>query len=496
MRRIAPLLFLPVFLSSGYPATLTVDPNGGGDHGDIQSAIDAAEDGDTVLVEPGEYRTPLPITFQGKAIIVRAAGGAGQTILRLAEEPWEPSFACVVAFHRKETSASMLIGFTVTGGRGMKTSPSERSGGGIACFNGSSPIIQGCVIEGNSADRGGGVYVSSGSTAWLLDCIIRRNSALSGGGILSEGLVDMRRTVLSGNFAADLGGGMACFNGAAVENSLFCGNVAAGGGGIIAQWLILRCQHCTFHGNRATQYGGGIANSYDNQARIGNCLFWENEAPLGRAIAVWDAFGTGGTSIYSCLVEGGHAGVEVEAGNSPEWGGRNLQEAPLLAAPGHWDDGGTPDEPSDDTWVDGDYHLLEGSPAIDAGGQEYALEEDIELHQRPCGESVDIGAYEFCLQPGARFRRGDVDGSGTLDLADVIVALYYQFKGGAEPDCLDAADVDDDGELTLTDAIRSIGYQFAGELEKVPGPPGPFHCGPDVEEDDLSPCGYPPEICD
>jgi len=34
---------------------IVVDPSGGGDFTEIQPAIDAAADGDTVLVQPGEY---------------------------------------------------------------------------------------------------------------------------------------------------------------------------------------------------------------------------------------------------------------------------------------------------------------------------------------------------------------------------------------------------------------------------------------------------------
>ena len=47
---------IAILYSSSFPAaTLTVDLNGGADYTDIQSAIDAAKDGDTVLVKPGEY---------------------------------------------------------------------------------------------------------------------------------------------------------------------------------------------------------------------------------------------------------------------------------------------------------------------------------------------------------------------------------------------------------------------------------------------------------
>ena len=41
---------LPVFAK-----TITVDLNGAGDFTEIQAAIDAAADGDTVLVKPGDY---------------------------------------------------------------------------------------------------------------------------------------------------------------------------------------------------------------------------------------------------------------------------------------------------------------------------------------------------------------------------------------------------------------------------------------------------------
>jgi len=93
------------------------------------------------------------------------------------------------------------------------------------------------------------------------------------------------------------------------------------------------------------------------------------------------------------------------------------------------------------------------------------------------------------------FKRGDTDGNGSLDLTDVIRTLTWQFVGGVEISCPDAADIDDDGEISLTDAIRSLSYQFAGIAGTAPEPPGPLGCGTDARPDALPECVYPPESC-
>src|SRR5512143_3537222 len=90
-------------------ATLTVDLNGGADYADIQSAIDAAADGDTVRVKPGEYVITEPINFNRlhdpanpasppvKNIAVRSEGGAEVTVIRMGV-PKESTWASVVVF--------------------------------------------------------------------------------------------------------------------------------------------------------------------------------------------------------------------------------------------------------------------------------------------------------------------------------------------------------------------------------------------------------------
>jgi hypothetical protein len=85
----------------------------------------------------------------------------------------------------------------------------------------------------------------------------------------------------------------------------------------------------------------------------------------------------------------------------------------------------------------------------------------------------------------SRFQRGDVNGSGTINITDVVNLLDALFLGGTAPACLDAADTDDNGRLVLTDAVYLLNHLFQGG----PAPPAPGKdCGPDPTVDDLEDC--------
>ncbi len=79
------------------------------------------------------------------------------------------------------------------------------------------------------------------------------------------------------------------------------------------------------------------------------------------------------------------------------------------------------------------------------------------------------------------FVRGDCNGDGTINLADPICNLSYQFKEGPTI-CLDAQDTNDDGEVNVADPLYSLAYLFV----EGPPPPGPFlGCGFDPTVDEL-----------
>ena len=105
----------------------------------------------------------------------------------------------------------------------------------------------------------------------------------------------------------------------------------------------------------------------------------------------------------------------------------------------------------------------------------------IEIPGGPEDLSISTRAPE--VESEERFKRGDTDGNGALQLTDGIRILNTLFMGAAMPVCLDAADTDDNGVVQLTDGIVIFQFLFVGGT--VPAEPGPFACGGDPTDDDI-----------
>lgn len=89
------------------------------------------------------------------------------------------------------------------------------------------------------------------------------------------------------------------------------------------------------------------------------------------------------------------------------------------------------------------------------------------------------------------FIRGDANGDSTFNgLGDPLYILDFQFTGGAQPPCLEAADIDGDGIFNgLSDALYGLQHQFLGG--PPPPPPYPF-CGEDPDQDSTIGCEIQP----
>ena len=151
--------------------TITV-ADSGADYTSIQAAIDAANNGDEIIVSPGTYLEN--INFNGKAITLRSASGdPADTIIDGGGSD------TVVTCDSGETSTTVLDGFTITNG-------SATYAGGIE-NDFSSPTVSNCTFSGNTTnDEGGGMLNYDNSSPTVTNCILSGNSALQGSEIEND----------------------------------------------------------------------------------------------------------------------------------------------------------------------------------------------------------------------------------------------------------------------------------------------------------------------
>ncbi|HIA28099.1 MAG TPA: hypothetical protein EYN79_08330 [Planctomycetes bacterium] len=86
---------------------------------------------------------------------------------------------------------------------------------------------------------------------------------------------------------------------------------------------------------------------------------------------------------------------------------------------------------------------------------------------------------------GELFRRGDINGDGSVNIADAVTVLNALFvPGSQQPECDDSADANDDGGINIADAVSLLNSLFLPG-SPLPPDPGPFDCGIDPTDDGL-----------
>jgi len=253
-------------------------PDGTGDFPTIQAAIDACQDGDTVLLSDGTFRGPgnRDLHYGGKALIVRSENGIpAACILDCEGSEGDPHRG--VSFVENETSMSILKGITITNGW-VGGSGWTGVGAGVFCEN-SAPTIEECVFRNNAARGGGGAACHFIGNATFVRCTFEGNEA----------------------YYASAGGGFYCYTSAPVLiGCVFIANVPNGlysNGGC---WLTLR--ECEFSGH--SRYGFGCD---DGNFFLDTCWFHENSGPGLRSIggimemsscAFWNNHAAEGSAMY------------------------------------------------------------------------------------------------------------------------------------------------------------------------------------------------------
>ncbi|HJV09652.1 MAG TPA: right-handed parallel beta-helix repeat-containing protein [Acidimicrobiales bacterium] len=330
----------------------------------IQAGIEAASDGDTVLVAPGTYVEN--INFKGKAIEVKSSGGPQVTTIDGGGR------YSVVVFATGEGRGSVLSGFRITNGIVGEEHlwPGWSivvAGAGIAIYE-SSPTVTGNIITANNAGEyhGGGIG-TQGGRALIRDNYIAGNDGYAGGGIaLYGGAHEVEANVIEDNIAEHVGGGIQTETGTPVVkgNYIHRNHAGAGGGmymygpGLVVNNVVLE--------NSADAFGGGLGVS---EAHILHNTIVSNTAPTGAGVEM----SAGGVVLTNNIVLGRPGQQLISCSNlTPGVAAFSHNDAYSLGGL-LYDGCGNPTGTAGNISADprfppeGGYTPMTGSPVIDAG---------------------------------------------------------------------------------------------------------------------------------
>ncbi|MCA9434986.1 MAG: hypothetical protein KC978_04330, partial [Candidatus Omnitrophica bacterium] len=412
------------------------------DYPTIQAAIDAATDGDTITVTPGDYEED--VRLHGKNVLVTSLDPMDSIIVE------QTKIAGTVIFSGTETEECVLQGFTITADSEIAPGIYNRSR-----LRGCKPTIQFNRIVNNSGSIGdcygvirGNLIQFNGSGLVRCGGVIEDNQILGNvdpyGGGLSDCDGTIRRNLIADNFAFGafgtfphlelIGRGGAFYEcDGLIENNVIVGNEAEedGSGFYLCDGTI---RNNTIV-NNPTKKGQSVF--YICHANISNNIVYQGE---NESIA--DPLVDAQSYVpFLCLIQG----FEGEDSTG------NFDLPPLFV-----DESGR------------DFHLQPHSPCIDHGGGS-GVTEDYEGNPREVdGTSLqgkfsqnDVGAYEY---QGPYIQAGDLSGNGLLDPLDLFVF---------QKDWLGVTNASAPANVNWDDRIDSLDLLILMRewLETIPGRP-------------------------
>ncbi|UCF15111.1 MAG: hypothetical protein JSW59_17015 [Phycisphaerales bacterium] len=276
-----------------------------------------------------------------------------------------------------------------------------------------SAVLDGFLIIGGQAD---GHLLDDGP--------FNQYRLRKGGGMHNhESSPTLNNCTFNGN-SAEWGGGMGNYESSpTLNNCTFSGNwTNKTGGGMYNNYSSPTLTNCAFSGNWTIRNGGGMYN-WESSPKLTNCTFAQNSADNGSALAcghVESRFPSN-VELINCILRDGGNEIRNDdnstivmtysniQGGYPGEG--NIDADPLFADPGYWANVNDPNmavEPNDPNaiWIEGDYHLKSqtgrwdsiseswvkddvNSPFIDAGDPNSDWGQEVWPH----GGRINMGAY-------------------------------------------------------------------------------------------------------
>jgi hypothetical protein len=389
----------------------------------------------TVTFAPGittvTVTSPLQVTAAGQANATTIDGG-GVVTVQMQAQAGSVFILGPSGLVATGTVYAELRGMTITGGSAVLSSPSRfgvNGGGGIDVGQNATATLDHVIVRANSTGyagtqfRYGGGGILNYGVMQIDACTVagnvvpgdRYDLSAGGGGIYNGGQLTIEGSTVSGNTANASGGGIYNVGQIVVEDSTISGNTAVSenGGGIIdggTSSII----NSTVSGNQALQNAGGIEAGATTT--LTNVTIANNRTANTGAGAGGGVYSTG-AKANNTIISGNFAGLtgttaddlggSLAAAGSHNLIGGNAKLGPLA------NNGGP-------TLT----HIpLFGSPAIDAGNNGLALDEngnllttdqrgDPRLFGGVFSGTVDIGAVETQGTPPAAANQLIAAGAG------------------------------------------------------------------------------------
>lgn len=316
----------------------------------LPTALDAAGDGDVILLAAGTY-TPTALIPGGEAPEERTfdihsnftieggypanattgavADPANETILSGNLGSTQAYHVVVVSAVKATGAKAVLKNITIQDGKGHSANKEITRFAGESSFDAGEGAgmsigicnleMTNCKVIGNSGQMAAGVIIDNGANVIFYNCSFNENNANgNGGGVWNEGTITMNNCTIANNRAT---GQCAGYYGVAgskayIYNTAILGNdntktaSRSGGGAYLRENSETVFVNCTFADNKSGN--GGAACVYGNSAvgavaKFISCTITGNTATNGGGICMYNA--TPVAEIYNCIVSGNNSDI-------------------------------------------------------------------------------------------------------------------------------------------------------------------------------------------
>lgn len=320
----------------------------------LPTAIDAAADGDVILLAAGTY-SPVALinggeteeekTFDIHSNFTMEGGYPADAVTGAVADPdnnetilsgiigeTQAYHVVVVSAQKSETHKVVLKNLTIRDGKGYEVNKViYRNSGGVnfdagegAGMSIGASIVEmtNCIITANEGAYAGGCIIADGADVVFSQCVISDNTVTgNGGGVWNEGSVTMYDCTVANNKA-----GLACagYYGVGgrsrIYNSSFTGNDnmkggKLGGGAYLREGNSRGADaifvNCTFAENKSAS-GGGLAcygtSAVGASVCLVSCTITDNEAAHGGG--VWMNNATPTLKLHNCILSGNNTDLE------------------------------------------------------------------------------------------------------------------------------------------------------------------------------------------